>query len=214
MLHLPSHMLIGGDTPPGQALFLDNGSFIVPPGVTSLSAVAITRGGDASTVASGPGGSLRYVNNIPVVPGETLTIAVGSISYVRRGTTDLVRAATPGVSQVNVTGTGFNGGDGASKAAGASARGAGAGGYTSAGANAGTTNSDRGGQGSDPFGNRLTGGTAGGASNRHGGTYGGGPAAAYDAGSGITTPGEPGPGCVRLMWGPNRLYPNTNTGDV
>jgi hypothetical protein len=64
-------------------------TFTVPAGVTSITAVAIGAGGGgdyfqgASTVymaTSGWGGDLSYANNIPVTPGETLTVHVGNIA--------------------------------------------------------------------------------------------------------------------------------------
>jgi hypothetical protein len=64
-------------------------TFTVPAGVTSITAVAIGAGGGgdyfqgASTVymaTSGWGGDLSYANNIPVTPGETLTVHVGNMA--------------------------------------------------------------------------------------------------------------------------------------
>lgn len=90
-------------------------SWTVPPGVTSISAVAVGGGGgawDRSTSpsgtwgSSGGGGSLRYRTSIAVTPGETLTVIVGGpgvnskrsvganggYSYIKRGTTVLLQA--------------------------------------------------------------------------------------------------------------------------
>jgi len=70
----------------GQDEFTSPGSysFTVPTGITSISAVVI--GGGAGGMyaplngsgSSGAGGGLAYANNIPVTPGETLSVTVGS----------------------------------------------------------------------------------------------------------------------------------------
>jgi len=57
-----------------------NHTFIVPPGVTSICAVAVGAGGGGRRSWSGPGGNggaLAYANNIPVTPGQAITITVG-----------------------------------------------------------------------------------------------------------------------------------------
>jgi len=63
-------------------------SFVVPAGVTSISAVIIGAGGQGgfggcycgvpTGAGGGGGGGLTYTNNIPVTPGDTFTISVGS----------------------------------------------------------------------------------------------------------------------------------------
>ena len=57
-------------------------SFLVPTSVTSISAVAIGGGGGGAANTNdgggGGGGGLQYRNDIPVTPGETLTVVVGS----------------------------------------------------------------------------------------------------------------------------------------
>ena len=57
----------------GQILFDSWGSFdwVVPEGVTSICACSIATG-----LNSGAGGGLSYRNNIPVEPGETLTVVI------------------------------------------------------------------------------------------------------------------------------------------
>ena len=53
--------------------------WVVPPGVTSICAVAIGNGGYSSNRnTGGGGGALSYSNNISVTPGESLDIAFGS----------------------------------------------------------------------------------------------------------------------------------------
>lgn len=103
-----------GRIPKGQAAYTTPGSysFIVPAGVTKISIVAIGGGGsggggDASYYgAGGGGGALGYVNQVPVTPGETLSVYVGAggylndhvntdgfsgiVSYVNRGTKSLL----------------------------------------------------------------------------------------------------------------------------
>lgn len=100
-----------------QAAFTIPGTYtwIVPEGVTSISAVAVGGGGGAwdrtsgsagTWGSSGAGGSLRYKTTIPVTPGEQLTVIVGAAgtnsktsygvnggySYIKRGTATLLQA--------------------------------------------------------------------------------------------------------------------------
>ena len=62
-------------------------TFTVPAGVTKISAVLIggggaggggSAGGSGSGGQGGGGGGLRYINDFPVTPGQTLTIIVGA----------------------------------------------------------------------------------------------------------------------------------------
>ena len=73
---------------PGQVAFTTAGttSWTVPAGVTSICAVLVGGGGggaghSTTNVAGsggGAGGGLRWINNLAVTPGETLTIVVGA----------------------------------------------------------------------------------------------------------------------------------------
>jgi len=65
--------------------FTTDDLFVVPAGVTSISAVAVGGGGGGgggtdttNGGGGGGGGALAYVNSIAVTPGETLTIVVGT----------------------------------------------------------------------------------------------------------------------------------------
>lgn len=120
----------GGDMSDDQAEFAIPGTYslTVPPNVTSMSIVTI-QGGQGGAAAGGNGGTLRYINNVAVVPGEVLTIdvgvggagapyptsgfttkgTVGGHSAVRRGGTTIM-SSNPGLS----LGTGFTGGIGGS----------------------------------------------------------------------------------------------------
>ena len=66
--------------PNGQQLYGTAGTYslVVPAYVTALSAALVAGGGGGSSTTGGNGGNLRYKNNIPVTPGETLTIVVGA----------------------------------------------------------------------------------------------------------------------------------------
>lgn len=92
--------------------------FTVPAGVTSICALVIGGGGcgaanisnGASASGAGGGGGLSWLNNIPVTPGEQLTIVVGAggltsanyrgqageASYIQRNSTNLVYAGGGG----------------------------------------------------------------------------------------------------------------------
>lgn len=204
-------------SPIGQQLFTASGAFIVPEGVTSLCMVAIGRGGKSEGILTGgPGGGLAYVNNVAVTPGQTISITVDeSGSKANLGGSDIVHATSAEnggtTSGKPVVGLGFPGGTG--RGGSADMWGAGAGGYTSVGANARSGNG-RGGGGSSPLGGSA-GGNAGGNSTgvTAGGDFGGGAGSFFLEGYGWQY-GEGGKGCVRLIWGPNRAFPNTNTGDM
>lgn len=110
-------------------------SWEVPEGVTSICAVAIGAGEvgkrSNSDADGGAGGDLRYVNDIPVTPGETLTLGAakgfigdagemdsgdsssGYASYLKRGGTYLVYAEggrTWNNANAPTVGTGYDGG--------------------------------------------------------------------------------------------------------
>ena len=77
--------------PQGQALFTTPGTttWTAPAGVFNVSAVAIGGGGaggsSSSTNSGGGGGGLAWVNNIPVVPGQTYNVQVGDNGGVLGG---------------------------------------------------------------------------------------------------------------------------------
>ena len=221
MLHLPTPMLMTIETvvPAGQQLFTTSGPFVVPAGVTSICAVAIGPGAVAEYSdpvnywISGGGGGLAYSNSVSVTPGETLTITVSTtecrinrggtaLLHARAGVVDITTGGAPGgqglVGQVR-----FNGGAGYGES-GFLPSGGGAAGYTSNGQSGGYTGvGGWSGAGMSPYGGGA-GGAAGATNNVAAATYGGG------GGPGST----PGPGCVRIIWGAGRSFPNTNTGDV
>lgn len=208
----------------GQQLFTASGTFVVPAGVTSICALAIGPGGPyfdddgSGNTGSGGGGSLSYRNAIPVTPGWTLTIQITptTIDPYSEGRAFLLRGSAlvgagggripaPGTPSVVAGSVGFTGGGGAYSTQGAGTmEGGGAGGFTSAGQSANSTRTRRGGGGTPRDGSVLTGALAGASPNLNGQAYGGG--AAYG--------GTPGPGCVLIIWGEGRAFPNTNTGDV
>ncbi|RME60975.1 hypothetical protein D6779_01015 [Candidatus Parcubacteria bacterium] len=69
--------------PMGEQMYTSPGSytFIVPDGVYSIGAVLVGGGGGGHynwPNSAGGGGALAYVNNIPVTPGEGLTVIVGA----------------------------------------------------------------------------------------------------------------------------------------
>ena len=106
--------------PAGQEEWTSNaGSFtwVVPNGVYGISAVCIGGGGGGAGgstsigISGGGGGSLTWGNNIPVTPGEQLSIVVGSggspailadvggngsETYIARGATRLIAASGGG----------------------------------------------------------------------------------------------------------------------
>lgn len=68
---------------PGQAEFLTPGTYtwICPDGVSSVSAVCVGAGGGGYSSwanSAGSGGGLGWKNNIPVAPGNSYTVVVGT----------------------------------------------------------------------------------------------------------------------------------------
>lgn len=109
-------------TAAGEVIFTNTAgaSWVVPAGVTSISAVCIGGGGGGSQNSNGGsgggGGDLRYYNNLSVTPGETLTITVGSggtpgstgvsggFSRIARSSTTLLEAAGGGAGSISGSG--------------------------------------------------------------------------------------------------------------
>lgn len=142
----------GGTAPPGQQLFTTVGdtSFKVPSGLSTMSLVLVGKGGDAGTASDGSGfyghgGDLRWINNLPVTAGETLTLRInGDGTWLLRGSAVLLVArsgartvaSTPfGAGPYGGTVGGGNGGDGYNG-------GGGAGGYSGNGGNSTSTTYD------------------------------------------------------------------------
>ena len=301
MIH---QLFFGSKSAAGQITFTtpDNStsssvfSWVVPSNVTTISAVVVGGGGCGALMnpnaypnkaaPGGTGGGLSYRNNIPVTPGETLTISPGiggyynvgsyngGASYIMRGGTILVRAeggtsaisSSPnailsgglgGASPADGGGSGgdwttipgqntralgggagaggysSNGGDGGVDATNAGApgagypnSGAGGGGYASLSLGAGGGGVGLQGKGSDGVAGSVSspggGGGSGGGDGKTsqlsntmyeptGGLYGGG---GFGRLQGTGNAGAGGKGAVRIIWGPNRAFPSTNTADV
>lgn len=105
-------MLLGANTPTGSQTFTSSGTFVVPNNTGYISVAAVGAGGAGGGASAsyggvgGAGGALVYGNNIPVTPGETLTIEIGTAgagssaanggnggyTEIRRGATTLLRA--------------------------------------------------------------------------------------------------------------------------
>lgn len=176
--HYPLFSFVSGEAAPGQQAYTTPGtySFIVPTGVTTICAVLVGAGATGSSNFGGAGGSLRYINNLPVTPGETLTVFVGAgggygttgPTTIKRGTDTLLLASsnntggywanpeiinpsTPtGAGPYGGTVGGGNGGSGAGTGGYAASGGGGAGGYSGNGGNgssSGTGSSGSGGAG-------------------------------------------------------------------
>jgi len=134
----------------GQQAFTTPGTYdwVCPPGVTSVSVVAVGAGGAGAVVAGvsigGAGGGLGYVNNLTVVPGNTYTVVVGAggVWMGANGgdssfnTTSVIGGGghTGSTSSSAFTGTGGgNGGGGGYGGISNDGGGGGAGGYSGAG---------------------------------------------------------------------------------
>lgn len=187
----------------GQTSYTTAGTFTftVPPGVYSISAVCVGGGGGGGGgesgrnegVTGGGGGALCY-GTIPVTPGESLTITVGSggngggsgndgtaggTTTIVRGVTNLITAGGGGAGQERSTGT-VNGG---TRSVDASVTNSGGGNGGNSGGNSTDTGSGGGGAGGYS-GNGGAGGTTGNGSAGSGGGGGGGGATSSGQGYG------------------------------
>lgn len=231
------------DTGVSVVPFTASQDWVVPAGVTSISVVCIGGGGGGAgcdgvsnnSSGGGGGGALRYVNNITVTPGETLTVVVGlggtpgtaaptdggngGESSVSRGAAVLCSAAggsggfaessttpTGGNTGVGTGGDGGDGGTGGTNSAGGA--GGGAAGYTGNGGNGTWANNAVG--GTQPSG----GGAGGGGTTVSGSAGGGGTGALGEGPSGVTagntltggTGGSSGTGGESAAGGAGGLY--------
>lgn len=139
--------------PDGASTAVDSFSFVVPDGVTEISAVCVGPGESGrrsdSTGSGGAGGNLRYSSSIAVTAGETLTVEVGEgiqantsvqsggTTRIKRGATILLEASNRTNSTDNSTiGGSIGGGDGGLGGGSTSTNaggGGGAGGYSGSG---------------------------------------------------------------------------------
>lgn len=192
--------------------------FIVPPGVYSICAVAVGRGGDSRTSddgqssGGGGGGGLMYANDIPVVPGQRLLLVVGGTGAWLQSTGEaaafLIGATNGAAASASGTGGSLNapGGTGlsSSTALGRVSFSGGSGrrwnGATRGGGGGAASYTGNGGAGS---GNSNANGAARSLKGSNGGSLvlcGSGLGGA--AGGGINRQGG-----VRVIWGKGRSYP-------
>jgi hypothetical protein len=210
----------------GQAEWTTPGTYsFVVPNLQTISAVLVASGGGGGAgTAGGAGGAgagagaLRHIRDLPVTPGEVLTIVVGaagvgrlagagttavtgSISSISRGSTVLLQAAPSPLTTSTQIGTGPQGGivGGGNGAAGGSAGGTngggggGAGGYSGAG---GTQTGGAGGSGIQQTTANLPGGAGGGV-----GIYGEGASGANGTTALGDATGRPGSGGTGRTYG-------------
>lgn len=209
----------------GQTAFITPGAFYwtVPDGVTEVSVVIISAGLQAraqsgALVNPGNGGSVRWKNKIPVVPGEVYRVVVGSggirqdvpfgtMSYFQLDYASSAFDIDVGITTDETTPVGDNMGGNVGTIAG---------GGTSnnivyAGGNASgfvfTGNATPMSRGTDLFGRVINPVSPSG--GRHGG---GGSAQAKTSGSRVC--GRGGDGGVKIIWGKGRAFPSTNITDV
>lgn len=228
-------------TPPGQVLFESSGSWVVPAGITSISMVAVQSGdiGDTagSSVTYNSTVVCRALNGSRIGDGGGDGGAAGSSylstqwyggggggagGYAGNGGAGSSAGTTNGAT----SGTGGGGGGGGRN------RMSGAGGPGGVGGGVGVLGAGANGAAGTSF-FASPGGPGGAGSGGVGRKYGGGgvsTAGSYIANRGgalsyrnnvAVTPGQSVSiaiggtnGAVRIIWGPGRAFPSTNTGDV
>ncbi len=194
-------------------------SWVVPAGVTRISAVLVGGGGGGSQGGTynggGGGGGLRYINDLTVTPGETITVVVGAggvstannvqtpggYSRLSRGANVLVQAGGGGAAAAAAV-TGGAGGTGT--AIGSGPFGGTIGGYTGGAGGTGSSNYGAGGGGASGYsGNGGVGGNGvnngNGSAGAGGGAGGGGGGTVYagdGGGVGLLGGGSSGSGGV------------------
>ncbi|SDG19249.1 phage tail protein [Sulfitobacter delicatus] len=190
------------DTAPlaGQQEFTEPGtySFIVPAGVTSISAVTVGGGGSGAAAeqnwpnggGGGGGGALAFENDITVTPGEVLTVEVGA-----GGATAVMQQGIAGqetrLKRGGATLVGASGGGAGARGSGGSSGAGGAGGSGGAVLSGTGFSGGNGGDGKVGAGSEGAGGGGGGAAG-YAGSGGNGNDAAPNSSS--NTPGSGGSG--------------------
>jgi alpha-tubulin suppressor-like RCC1 family protein len=222
----------------GQQAYTTSGTFswTCPANVYSVCVVCVGGGAGGIPGNGGSGGGLGWKNNIPVIPGQSYTVVVGSGG----GITSATRSGGGSyfISPETVSATGGGGqstvgtyiGDGGGNGGKGYWSGGGAGGYSGNGGNADTASGSTGsgggggargvsasypgyvGGGVGIYGQGSNGGIGGAGSGGSGSLYGGG----GGCGNGYTGGTAGTRGAVRLIWGPDnsRAFPSTNTGDL
>ena len=232
---------LGGDSSPavGQVAFTTPGTYAwtAPAGVAQVSAVAVGGGGSSG----GGGGGLGWKNNISVTPGSSYTVVVGGVGGTSYFVNSSTVHGGGGSLTAGGTFVGDGGGvGGADTNSSTSKGGGGAGGYTGSGGAGAYTGSGKpgsgggggggawgvygggGGGGGGLYGQGARGAGGTGSSGGSGGSGGlagasanstsvGGIGGLYGGGGGYMRSG--GTGAVRIIWGPNRAFPATNTAD-
>lgn len=187
----------------GQKDFLQAGTFTftVPAGVYSLNVALVASGKDGASAKSGDGGNLRYQNNIPVKPGQEFSVTVGkpASTFTSFGTLNSSTALSSTV-------LGGNGSTGRTVVKGAANR-------VSQGGNVG------GQPGVNGTGIDLTTWTFipanGGEGSASSAKAPGGGGGAYWGANDIYPSGYGGwTGAVRIIWGPDRAFPNKKIGNL
>lgn len=166
-------------------------TFVVPAGVTTLSAAAIGGGGGGyggggNAGGGGGGGAFRYVNNISVTPAQNITVTVGAAGVAGNSATNGGQSSfgssvvAPGGSAASGV-TGGSGGTGGTGSGGDGGNGGSAGGSYGAGSTgsggaggAGGRNNKGGGGTSGSLGNASYDQTRNGSASGGSGGFGGG----------------------------------------
>jgi len=222
----------GGGIVTGQQAYTTAGtySWVAPAGVTSVSAVVVSRGAAGYAYlpcewvrVGGRGGTLAYKNNISVTPGSSYSVVVGQSGFPQSSFVDssTVYAQTGCAPVGDGGGMGGNGGyignyNSCYPTSGVG--GGGAGGYSGAGGSVGASGSGGGGGGGTDgstgtggggvglLGEGASGGVNGGgsgganSSGTTGGAYGGGSASGPSNNCGSEVFTTPGGAAVRIIW--------------
>lgn len=189
--------------PNGQIQYTSAGTFqwTCPPNVTRVSVALVGAGGSgkASAGNTGTGGNVRFINDLPVIPGQVYTIMLPAVdynNYQARNTTSAF-----GYTADSPLGGIVQGGNGTQGITGQ---------YSEllSGGNVGFIPAGRNGQGINLKTFAATSPT--GTFSRTGGQCGGGGGFWRDR----DNAGAGGSAGVRIIWGENRAFPSTNIGDL
>lgn len=214
----------------GQQEFISAGTFtwVAPAGVTTVSVVAVGPGGpQRGSQGGGAGGGLGWRNNVSVTPGTGYTVVVGtSTDSTFTGNAGVLTRGGAAQQTAPYEGgggfTGDGGGNGGSRPGSGNDSSGGAGGYSGNGGNNGSNPALNSGGGAGGTTGSASAGGVGLLGQGADGVFSTSPNGSQFTGSGAYGAGQNrnGPnsatlqGAVRIIWGPNRAFPSTNTGNL
>lgn len=118
IIHGNRNRVLANPPPRGEQAYItaQSTTFVVPDGVTTITAVVIGGGGTSrsSNLSGKAGGNLRYIKVLSVTPGESLSIVVGNKTTTNGSVSSIYRGGTPLLTNTSSIGGNIGGGNGGS----------------------------------------------------------------------------------------------------